>query len=279
MQKIAFLFLIYDEINNELLWRNFFRKIKHDKYSIYIQWKHEKQLEYFDRFKLKKPIPTEYADISLVKAQNLLLREALRDEKNNRFIFVSNSWVPLKSFDHIYRSVLSGHHCFFNEARIEHIFERNRGENIANIFGKDNVKKASQWTILTRHIAQILSTSDEVLESIFESGKRELADEYFYLSYLNYLGKENHLHLSHYSATDCSTFEFWDDKTYKFRDNFTSSHPENWDRRLKTYADISENELIYLLRAPCYFGRKFISNCTVDSKGSISESITNHYKL
>ena len=88
MQKIAFLFLIYDEINNERLWRNFFRKIENDRYSIFIHWKHERKLEFFDQFKLKNPVPTEYAELSLVKAQNLLLREALKDEEHERFIFL-----------------------------------------------------------------------------------------------------------------------------------------------------------------------------------------------
>ena len=279
MKKIAFLFLIYDEINNERLWHNFFRKIDDDKFSIFIHWKYEKKLEYFDQFRLRNPIPTEYADLSLVKAQNLLLREALKDEKNERFIFVSNACVPLKSFHYIYKSLFSSNKCNFNISRNEHVFERNRGENIAKTFGRANVKKASQWSTLTRPIAQTLSTSDDVLEGIFESGKQDLADEYFYLSYLNYLGKTQHLNLSYYSAVDCSTFEFWEDKVYGFRDNFTSMHPENWDRRLKTYFDISEKEIRFLINARCLLGRKFSDGCIVQNTGSLSEYITEYLEL
>ena len=209
----------------------------------------------------------------------MLLREALKDEENKRFVFVSNACIPLKSFSYIYRSLFSSHYCYFNAARIEHLFERNRGENIAKAFGHVNIKKASQWSILTRPIAQILSTLDNVLEGIFESGKKELADEYFYLSYLHYLGKKRHLHLANYSATDCSTFEFWEDKVYKFRDNFTTTHPDNWDRRLKTYFDISEKEIRFLMNAPCLFGRKFSSGCTVQNTHPLTKYITEHLKL
>lgn len=279
MKKIAFLFLIYDEINNERLWRNFFRKAKSEAYAIYIHWKYDKKLEYLDKFRIKNPIPTAYAEFSLVKAQNLLLREALKDHRIERFVFISNSCIPLKPFDYIYKSLFSNEHCLFNAARAEHVFERGRGQNLAKSFGQSNVRKASQWSVLTRPIAQILSTSDNVLETCFQPGIKDLADEYFYLSYLYYLNKQDHLHLAHYSAIECVTFEFWNDKKYEFRDSFTSDHPENWDRRLKTYFDITESELTYLLNAPCYFGRKFNKNCVVKGEGLIEAVISEFYNL
>jgi len=279
MKKVAFLYLIYDEINNECLWRNYFRKVNKDRYSIYIHWKYDKKLGYLDQFRLTNTIPTEYAELSLVKAQNLLLREALKDQNNERFVFLSNSCIPLKSFDYTYNSLFLNELCYFNAAREEHVFERNRGRVLTEAFGLRNVKKASQWSILTRPMARVLSESDDVLGTCFEPGRKDLADEYFYLSYLHYLDKQQHLHISDYSTVDCSTFEFWEDKEYKFRDNFTSDHPESWDRRLKTYFDISENELAYLLNAQCYFGRKFSKNCSVNGESSIEDMITNCYNL
>lgn len=277
MKKIAFLFLIYDEIENECLWNNFFKGVDRSKYSIYIHHKFDKQLSFFESYKLNNPIPTDYAESSLVKAQNLLLHEALKDQQNERFVFLSNSCIPLKSFEHIYKSVFSNDLCRFNAAKEEHIFERNRGRKLARVFGRENVKKASQWSILTRPIARILSTSGDVLTACFKPGKRDLADEYFYLSYLYYLGKEDQIDQSPYAVTDCSTFEFWNDKIYEFSDDFTSTHPENWDRRLKTYFNISTIELNFLLSAPCYFGRKFVKDCTVDGGPSIQDVISDHY--
>lgn len=277
MKKIAFLFLIYDEIENECLWNNFFRTISSSRYSIYIHYKFDKPLHFFESHKLKTPVPTEYAESSLVKAQNLLLREGLKDPQNERFVFLSNSCIPLKPFDYTYESLFSNELCRFNAAKEEHIFERDRGRNLARAFGRGNVKKASQWSILTRPIARILSASDDMLDACFEPGRKELADEYFYLSYLYYLAKQDQIKQSYYSAADCSTFEFWDDKTYEFRDNFTSTHPEKWDRRLKTYFSISADELNYLLNAPCYFGRKFGKDCSVDNGASIQDVITKHY--
>ena len=277
-KKIAFLFLIYDEIENEELWHNFFRKIDKSRYSICIHWKYDKQLEYFDHFKLKNPVPTKYAEMSLVKAENLLLREALKDSKNRKFIFLSNSCIPLKPFDFIYNSLFNNDYCYFNLAREEHIFEKNRGILVKE-FGRANVRKASQWSILTLPIARILSESDSVLESIFEPGLRSIADEYFYISYLHYLKKQHHLKLSQYSVTGGTTFEFWDDREYEFTFDFTSTQPEWWIRRLKTYFNISRQEINYLFNAPCYFGRKFAPVCTVDEKESLTDYITHYYNF
>jgi hypothetical protein len=280
MKKIAFLFLIYDEIANEQLWRNFFRKIDKTRYSIFIHWKYETTLRYFDAHKLKCPVATEYAEPSLVKAQNLLLREALKDPENERFVFLSNSCIPLKPFAFIYRTLISEELSYFNVAKDEHIYQIPRAQNeLAAAFGDKNVKKASQWSILTRPIAQILAESDTYLDAIFETGKKQLADEYFYISYLHFLDKLSEIRLSKYSAVDCAMFEFWQDKEYPYSGNFTSTHPDGWSRKLKTFFDISKEEINFLLGAPCFFGRKFARGCTVDGGGLLEDYVTRYYDL
>ena len=266
MKKIAFLFLIYDEINQKELWNNFFSNIDKSRYSIYIHYKYNKPLTYFESYKVDETVPTDYADLSLVKAQNVLLREALKDPDNERFVFLSNSCIPLKRFDYIYNALFEKDLCFFNMARNEHVFERGRGRTLSKKFGKENVKKSSQWCILTREIAKELAETDDLLESLFVSGEKDLADEYFYISYLFYLNKQSCIHGFYYEAVNATTFEYWDDKEYVFNKDFTSTHPAQWDRRLKTFYDISDKELMFLLQAPCFFGRKFSSDCTVDGQ-------------
>lgn len=278
MKKIAFLFLIYDEIDQEELWHTFLRKIERSRYSVYVHYKYNKPLKYFESCRLDETVPTDYADLSLVKAQNMLLREALKDHQNERFVFLSNSCISLKKFDYIYDALFAKDICFFNMARDEHIFERGRGQEILKLFGKENVKKASQWCILTREVAKILAESNDVLELLFESGKKDLADEYFYISYLYFLNKKSCIHGSYYDTVNSTTFEYWDDKEYLFNNDFTSTHPEQWDRRLKTFYDISDKELQFLLQSPCFFGRKFSSDCTVDNHLSLLERVSVLYE-
>ena len=278
-KKLAFLMLIYDEIESEILWNNYFRNIDTSKYTFFIHYKYDKPLSFFESSKIDNPVSTDYADLSLVKAQNLLLREALKDQENQKFIFLSNSCIPLKPFNHAYRYLLNNDFCFFNAAKSEHIFERNRGERLAEVFGRSNVKKASQWSVLTRPIATILSESDHILDTIFEPGKKDLADEYFYLSYLYFLQKQHQIQLYDYSAVESTTFEFWEDKVYPFSGNFTTTQPDNWDRRLKTYYDITENEIQFLVNSPCLFGRKFDGDCTVEGDQLLTRYLTEHLKL
>jgi hypothetical protein len=273
VKKLAFLFLIYDEINQEASWNNFFRKIDKSKYKVYIHYKNNKTLKYFESYKLDKIVPTNYADLSLVKAQNLLLREALKDIDNERFIFLSNACIPLKTFDYINNALFAQDKCFFNMARKEHIFENGRGDKLANYFGRGNVNKASQWSILTRDIAQVLADSDDLLELLYEPGKGGLADEYFYISYLYYMNKQSCIHGFNYEVANATTFEYWNDREYVSDGAFTSTHPPDWERRLKTFYNISGRELVFLLQAPCLFGRKFSSECTVDHQLSLYESV------
>ena len=87
-KKLAFLFLIYDSIHQEELWNKFFKGVNPDKYSIYVHYKDNKPLEFFEQYKLENCIPTEWAQKSLVLAHNLLLEEALKDEQNTNFILV-----------------------------------------------------------------------------------------------------------------------------------------------------------------------------------------------
>ena len=83
MKKIAFCFLIYDIINHEELWDLFFLNVNKDKYNIYIHYKKNVKLKYFEKYKLKNCIETKYYDVTLVLAQNLMLREAYKDVNNN----------------------------------------------------------------------------------------------------------------------------------------------------------------------------------------------------
>jgi len=127
MKKIAFLFLIYDKINNEELWNIFFNNIDINKYNIYIHYKYKynTKLKYFDNYKLNNNlcIETKYADISIIKAQNVLLKEALKDQNNAHFIFLSGACIPFQRFDYIY-NFLNSNKSYFNLSALDQIIPR-----------------------------------------------------------------------------------------------------------------------------------------------------------
>ena len=253
-KKIAFCFLIYDKINNEELWHTFFKNIDKNKYNIYIHYKENKPLKYFESYKIKDIIPTEWCGNSLVKAQNKLLESAIKDSNNQHFIFVSNSCIPLKSFDYIY-NILDTNYSYFNKTK-----------PYTKIFSL-NIKayKASQWCILNRtHTQKILENNNILTKILLHWDKlnpnyyfiRGCPDEYTYISLLFHLGLEKELILTYKLSSDATSFTSWKDMiNYKdFKNSKKNGEPHN-------YSFICKEELDFLVNSKSLFGRKFIDGC------------------
>lgn len=245
--KIAFLFLIYDKIEHEDLWYDFFAKDLQDRHSIYIHYKYDKKLKYLEHCKLARCVDTKWGHISLVDAQNLLLRTALKDKSIDRFVFCSGSCVPLKSFEYIYRTI-DPKLSYFNMRPDEDCFPRcNRALQFIN---KQYIKKASQWCILSRDHAQQIISTDRYMEWF----KDTIGDEHCYVTYLHYLKLENQLVKTYNLAEGATTFTNWSDVNYLYGYKSKSTN-------LKNYTSIESDELLHLIKSPCLIGRKFLEEC------------------
>jgi hypothetical protein len=263
MNKIAFLFLLYDIINHENIWFKFFNGISKNKYNIYIHYKTDDRLEFFNDYKLnkKKIINTKYADISIVKAQNILIKEALKDKNNKHFIFLSGSCIPLKSFNYIY-NYLDVKYSYFHIADPDDCFPD--CEVVLKYIPKIYINKASQWCIINRPHSKLLIKGSESHDSVNNYLKwfkdTYAPDELCYISYLSYIYNKNGTDLlskeiistSYTSPPEvATTFANWEDMNYKYAS----------ERELKNYKNISEDELNHLLRSKSLFGRKFKPSC------------------
>lgn len=243
-QKVAFLFLIYDEINNQDLWIQFFKGIDRSKYSIYIHYKHDQDLKEFNDYKLKNCIPTNWGDLSLIKAQNVLLKEAIKDPLNKHFIFLSNSCVPLKPFNVIYDKLCNyNNKSFIHKANDNQVFPRY--EHILNFTQKDNIKKQSQWCILCRKHVDIL-LRDENIYMNWYSGV-PIPDESVYITYLTSQKCNDELIITENNEKHTTFINWYED--YKFSYNHNGLP--------KVYNSISIDEINFLLSSPCFFARKF----------------------
>ena len=237
-KKLAFCFLIYDKINLEDLWKIFFDGVDKNKYNIYIHYKNDYPLKYFDKYKLNNCIDTKYAHISLVKAQNVLLSEALKDKNNEHFIFVSNSCIPFKSFNHIYDD-LNNKYSYFNISPHHKCFPRcNKTKLYIN---KKQIQKASQWCILNRKHANVMINNNDYLK--WFDYKKGIPDEHCYITKIYYDNLQNEIINTRIIPT---TFVNW-----KYS---RTTHP-------KTYNNININELKTLLYKNHYFGRKMTNKC------------------
>jgi len=254
MNKIAFLFLIYDIINHENIWFRFFNGISKNKYNIYIHYKTNDKLEFFNEYKINKTVNTKYADISIVKAQNILIKEALKDKNNKHFIFLSGSCIPLKSFNYIYNT-LDIKYSYFHIADPDDCFPD--CEVALKYIPKKHINKASQWCILNRRHSELLIKGEECANNYLIWFKDTYApDELCYISYLSYIYNDSFsnelISTSYVSPPEvATTFANWDDMNYKYVS----------ERELKNYKYINEDELEHLLRSKSLFGRKFKPSC------------------
>ena len=247
-KKIAFCFLIYDKINHEDLWYKFFKNIDKSKYNIYIHYKNNTQLKHFEKHKVTEIVDTKWCGDSLVKAQNILLKEAIKDNENQHFIFVSNSCIPVKTFNHIYNK-LNENFSYFNMAI-----------PFTDKFNDMKAYKASQWCILNRKHTKQLLENKEKLNDIFNPFKQKFIggcpDEYAYITLLYYLKLDKELITTNNISADATTFTAWNDMS-----NFKDFKKSNKKGEPNNYSNICEEELDYILNSKSFFARKFDKNC------------------
>ena len=100
-RKVAFLFLIEDAILHEPVWEYFFKSAPLDAFSLYVHCDPKMPPRFGPFFRTKALAPEESAATkwgALVPSMNALLRAALTDVSNYKFVFVSSSTIPVKPF-------------------------------------------------------------------------------------------------------------------------------------------------------------------------------------
>ena len=261
-KKIAFLFLIKDKINKEELWHNFFNNVDRNKYSIYIHYKDDIKLKYFDEYKLKKTIPTEWGDISLVQAQKLLLKEAFKDETNYKFIFISDSCMPIKNFNYVYNFLTQNNNSYFN-------FE--------TVYKKYNkiLYKTSQWCILNINHTNIIINDNTEIDFYIKNNIFASDEIYFLTTIRKYL---NNNIIINKEPKNFTTHVVWRDKfigLIKINDfhNIYKKYKSNIKFPIfgspspGTYIKFDDNELNYLINdTNCLFFRKVTSDTILNEK-------------
>lgn len=236
MKKIGFLFLIKDIIENEDSWKLFFKNVSPDKYNIYIHYKNNVNLHFFEKYKLNHCIETCWGERSLVDAQNLLIKEALKDTKITHFIILSGSCIPLKNFDYIY-NYLDPNYSYFDRQSPD---LKQLKSIVYDFLSKSEIKKSSQWCILSRKHS-IFVCDNETIIKYFENNC--YPDERVYITALD------KFNMGHEIINDATTYCNWD---------LRRSHPID-------FKIIQSNFLYYLLKSKHLFARKF-TNCFVKEK-------------
>lgn len=173
MKKIAFLFLTIENPNFPQIWDKYFRGHK-DKYNIYIHPKYPEKITWHNKNIIENLKPTGWGFI--VEAYIELMRKAIKDPDNYKFITISESCIPIQSFDKFYDAVTNDSRSWIKSMKISHYNYKERLKSESKNF----IKNYARFCLNRDHINLLLSKEKE-LKFFY---KMHVGDEFF-LSVLN----------------------------------------------------------------------------------------------
>jgi len=245
VKKLGFCFLIYDIINLESLWDLFFKGVDTSKYHIYIHYKVNTPLLFFEKYKLDTCIPTKYADISLIHAMNILFKRAY-DDDCTKMIMVSQACIPFKSFNYIYELLTKDDFGYFNMFPRRQCFPNCR--QLCPSIDRNFIHKSHQWFILNRTLCDMILQNSVIIDPKYLTVNAP--EEVFYITtvYINKL--QDQIITTDHIPTG-TTFTNWSEMRYVYRSK----------SGLKNYSSITSEELNYIISSKSLFGRKFTPEC------------------
>jgi hypothetical protein len=172
VKKIGLLFLTIKDINFPNIWNKFLIG-NEDKFSIYIHPKYPEQVTWHKECIIKNLVETEWGLV--VKAYIELLKEAVKDKQIYKFIFLSESCVPIQSFDNLYNAIINDNLSWIKLMPITN-YDYNVRLNKSN---DKFIKHYSRCMLSRYHVNKLLKKQKE-LDYFY---KMHVGDE-FYLSVL-----------------------------------------------------------------------------------------------
>ena len=240
---VALLFMVYDQIDHEAIWDEWLRGHA-DKFHVFVHSKHPVRIGLKSVPVTVVPsIPTEWGTFSLVEAQVQLLNHALDRHSAMKFVFLSNSCIPVKEVDVVYDELISTYPSNILLSNPTQVFPRYDAVKLPE---KDNIVKHSQWTILNRPHASYITMHLKTMRDAY-------ADVII---------------------PDESAFGTFIKIGYGFEGQVDTTRPTtavDWEHGDPSYYhDISSRTLAHLInQSPSLFARKFHPHCTVDDTQSL----------
>ncbi|XP_073281248.1 glycosyltransferase BC10-like isoform X4 [Primulina huaijiensis] len=165
--KIACLFIARNRIPLDMVWDAFFRGDGENRFSIYVHSrpgfllnKATTRSPYFLYRQINDSIQVDWGEASMIQAERILLQNALMHPLNERFIFLSDSCIPLYNFSYVYDYIMSTSTSFVDS--FADTKEGRYNPKMDPVIPVDNWRKGSQWVILTRKHAEIVVQDDSV---------------------------------------------------------------------------------------------------------------------
>ncbi|CAB4304634.1 unnamed protein product [Prunus armeniaca] len=165
LPKVAFLFLVRQDLPLDFLWDTFFKNGDVAKFSIYIHSEpgfafdeSTTRSAFFYGRQLNNSIQVVWGESSMIEAERLLLEEALYDPANQIFV-LSDSCVPLYNFSYI--------------LQLCNVFSKKLCGQMSPTIPEERWRKGSQWITLVRRHAEIVVDDHTVFPVFRKFCKRQ----------------------------------------------------------------------------------------------------------
>lgn len=257
--KIAFLFIVRDKINNVDLWRQYFEGFN-DRFSCYIVSKSGRaETDIPNVINLHDKYDSDYGRTKYIQTVLFLLKEALIDKQNFKFILFSESCIPITSFSRLYDLLTKDKSAFINMGRVLDDWKAAVGR-YAQLRKKDVSREewyghSAQAIVFNRKLAKFLVTTDSKIHNVINVYN---IDEHYYAYAVISDGKK----LNDFNITYSSLgFSNWKDR----------SESKNHRSYPKTYL-VVDKELVQSIREMGYmFMRKIAPETVIDVAACISD--------
>ncbi|XP_043724196.1 glycosyltransferase BC10-like isoform X3 [Telopea speciosissima] len=144
--KIAFLFIARNRLPLDSVWDSFFQ--------------------------------VDWGEASMIQAERILLKNALMDPFNERFVFLSDSCLPLYSFSYTYDYIMSTPNSFVDSSFAD-TKEGRYNPKMHPVIPVHNWRKGSQWVVLTRKHAEVVVEDDLVYPVFQQHCRRKSLPEFW----------------------------------------------------------------------------------------------------
>ncbi|VFQ58558.1 unnamed protein product [Cuscuta campestris] len=166
--KIAFLFIARNRLPLDIVWDAFFQGDGENKFSIHVHSRPgflfnqvTTRSVYFLNRQVNNSIQVDWGEASMIQAERILLQSALVDLSNERFVFLSDSCIPLYNFSYTYNYIMSTSKSF-----VDSFADTKKGRynpKMHPVIPVQNWRKGSQWVVLNRKHAKIVVKDEAVL--------------------------------------------------------------------------------------------------------------------
>lgn len=152
-RKLALLFLTRSDLNHPDVWKQW---IDPAKCTIYNHSKMIPKDPWLAQYRISDIQPNEWGYLLL--AQQALLREALKNPLNEKFIFLSESCIPLHSCDQVYCILMASPQSYM---RWYDIWWKGNPKRTLIEFPEEHHFGNHQWIILNRKHAQMIAEDND----------------------------------------------------------------------------------------------------------------------